>query len=88
MSLHLNFGVLFPASDVHWHILEGYLFLEEFVHLTFNGVFVASLHEGGCIINACHSIKVFVLSRENTAASKIVIEQVFSVTTIGYTVVN
>ena len=74
MSLHLNFGVLFPAADVHRHVVKGNLFFKELVHLTLNRVLVTSLHEGGGVVDASHCVEVFVLAREDTAASEVIIE--------------
>lgn len=88
MPLHLYFGVLFPSADVHGHVVEGHFFLQEFVHLTLNGVLIARFDEGGCVVNARHRVEVFVLTRENTAAPKVIVEQIFSMSTVGHTVIN
>ena len=88
VPLHLYFGVLFPAADVHGHVVKGDLFLQEFVHLTLDRVFITCLDEGGSVVDASHCVEIFVLAREDTTAPKVIIEQVFSMATVGNTVVN
>ena len=88
MSLYLNFGVLFPAADICGHVIKGNLLLQELIHLSLNRVLISSSNEGGCIINACHCVKVFVLAREDATTPKVIIEKVFSVTSIRYAIVN
>ena len=43
MALDLDFGVLFPASDIHGHVVEGDLLFEELVHLLLNWIFISRL---------------------------------------------
>ena len=62
VTLHLNFGVLFPATDVHGHIVKGNFLLQEFVHLTLDRVFIASLYKCSSVVNASHGVEVFVLA--------------------------
>lgn len=88
MPLHLNFGVLFPAADIHRHVIEGDLLLEEFVHLALNRVFIASFDEGGSIVDASHCVEVFVLAREHSATPEVIVEQIFAMATIRHTIVN
>ena len=88
VSLYLNFGVLFPAADICRHVIKGNLLLQEFIHLSLDGVLISSSNEGGCIINACHCVKVFVLAREDATTPKVIIEKVFPVTAIRNAIVH
>ena len=88
VPLHLYFGVLFPTADVHGHVIKGDLLLEEFVHLTLNRVLVTCFDEGGSVVDASHCVEVFVLAREHTATSEIVVEQIFAMATVRNTVIN
>ena len=62
MSLHLYFRVLFPAADVHRHVIKGDLLFEELVHLTLNRILVTCLHKGGSVVDASHRVEVFMLA--------------------------
>jgi len=62
VPLYLNLRVLFPSANVRRHVVKHDFFFEEFVHLALNRILVARLHEGGRIVNASHSVKVFVLA--------------------------
>ena len=88
VTLYLNFGVLFPAADVHWHIIKSNFFLQEFVHLTLNGVFIASLYKRSSVVNASHGVEVFVLTRMHSTASEVIVEQVLTMATIWHTIIN
>ena len=62
VTLHLNFRVLLPSTNVHRHVVKRHLLLQEFVHLSLDGVLVTRLHERGCVVDARHRVEVFVLA--------------------------
>ena len=88
MTLDLDFRVLFPASDIHWHVIKGDFLFEELVHLSLNRVLITSLDKGGGVIDARHRIEIFVLARVHTTRAEVIIEQVLSMATVGNTIVN
>lgn len=74
MSLYLNFRVLFPSTNICWHVVKHDFLFQEFVHLALDWILITCLNERCCIINAGHCVEVFVLTREDAADSEIVIE--------------
>ena len=88
VSLHLNFRVLFPATNISRHVVEHDFFLEELVHLALDRILIAGLDERGRIVDARHRVEVLVLARVHSANSEIIVEEVLAMTTIGHTIVN
>ena len=88
MALHLDFRVLFPATNISRHVVEHDFFLEELVHLALNRIFISSSNKGCGIVNAGHRIKVFVLTGVDSANSEIIIEQVLAMASVWNTVVD
>ena len=88
MALHLDFRVLFPATNISGHVVEHNLFLEELVHLTLNRIFITGSYKGGRVVDAGHSVEVLVLTRVDPANSEIIIEQVLAMASVWNTVVD
>lgn len=86
--MDLNFTVLFPASDVWGHIGKVDLFLEEGVHLSLDGVWLAGNHEGSGIIDARHLVEILVLAGVRAHHIKLGVENILAMTSVGNTVVN
>ena len=88
MALDLDFGVLFPASDIHGHVVKGDLLLEELVHLLLDRVLITRLDKRCGVVDARHRIEVFMLPGVHSAHSEVVVEQVLTVSTIWNAIVN
>lgn len=86
--MHLNFTVLFPASDVWGHIRKVYLFLEEGVHLGLDWVWLAGNDKSTGIIDARHLVEIFVLARVRSHNIKLRVENILAVSSVGNTIVN
>ena len=88
VTLDLDFTVLLPASDVWRHIVELYLFLQKFVHLSFDWVLLARFDKGSAEVKSAHWIEIFMRTTEYSYYSEIRVEKVFPVASIGNTIVN
>merc|ERR1719362_2487975 len=88
MSLHLDLRILFPATNVHRHIIKGDLLLQKFIHLSLDRILIACFHKRGRVVDAAHRVEVFVLSRVHTAHSEVIIEEILAVTSIWHTIVH
>ena len=87
MSLNLNFTVLLPSSDVLRHIIEFNFLLQEFVHLSLDWVFFPILYECSTKVKGGHCVEIFMGTAVAAKHSEIWIEQIFSVTSIGNSIV-
>jgi len=88
VTLHLDFGVLFPSSDIWGHALKLHIFFEERVHLDFNGILFSSFNEGSCVVKGRHSVKVFVSSGVDTDASEVRIKNIFAMSSVRYSIIH
>ena len=88
MSLYLNFRVLFPSANIGRHVVKHDLLFEEFVHLALDWIFVTCFNERCCVVDAGHSIEVFVLTGEDAADSKVVVEKVFAMASVRNAIVD
>ena len=86
--MHLNFTVLFPASDVWRHVGKVNLFLKEGVHLGLDWVWFAGNYKGSSIVDARHLVKIFVLAGVSSHDIKLGVENVLTVASVGYTIVD
>lgn len=71
MTLHLNFAVLFPASNILRHVVEFNFFFQKLIHLALNWVFFPVLDKGSTKVDRRHCIEVFVWSTETTHNTEI-----------------
>ena len=86
--MHLNFTVLFPASDVWRHVGKVNLLLEEGVHLSLDGVWFARNDKGSGVVDASHLVKIFVLAGVRSHHIKLRVENILTVSSVGYTIVD
>jgi len=62
VPLDLYFRVLFPATDVHGHVIKGDLLFQELVHLALDRVLVTRLDERRGVVDAGHRVEIFMLA--------------------------
>jgi len=74
VTLHRNFAVLFPTTNIRRHVSKFHLLLQKLVHLSLDGIFLAVPNERGTEIERRHRIEVLVGSRVATHHSKFWIE--------------
>ena len=86
--MHLNFTVLFPASDVWGHIREVNLFLEEGVHLSLDWIWLARNDKSTSIIDARHLVKILMLTSVGAHDIELGVENILTVASVGNTIVN
>lgn len=87
ITLNLNFGVLFPAPNVFWHLKFDF-FLQESVHLSFDGVRLALGDESSSVVETCHLIKIFVSASKAAHHVELSVENVLTMTSIVHAVVH
>ena len=87
VSLHLDFGILFPGSDTFWHV-EFDLFLQEDIHLLLYGVHLSGDHEGSGVVDTGHLVEIFMWVGIASHHVELGIENVFSMSPVLHSVVN
>ena len=87
MTLHLNFTVLLPASNVLRHVVKFNFLFQKFIHLAFYGILFAILDKGCTKIDRRHSIEVFMGSTETSKDTKVRIKEILAMSTIWYAII-
>jgi len=88
VALDGDLGVLLPATDISGHLGEVDLLLEELVHLPLNWVLVAVSDESSAEVNDGHGVEVLVCTGEATHNAELWVEEVLTVATVWYTIIN
>ena len=87
VTLNLYLRILFPASNLIWHV-EDNIFFEELVHLSLDWIWLTAGDKSSCVIDTCHRIEIFVITSVASHHVEFRIENIFSMTSVWNTVIN
>ena len=87
VTLNLYLRILFPASNLVWHVKDN-VFFEELIHLSLNWIWLTASDKSSSIINTCHRIEILVISSIASHYVKFRIKNVFSMASVWYSIVN
>ena len=87
VTLNLYLRILFPASNLVWHI-EDHIFFEELIHLSLNWIWLATCDKSSGVINTCHWVEILVITCVASHNVKLGIENIFSMTSVWNSIVN
>ena len=88
VALDRDFAVLLPSSNIDRHCFKLNFFFQELVHLSLNGVILASSNKSGAKVDSRHGIKIFMGAREATHHTELGVEQVLTVTAVWHTIID
>ena len=87
VTLNLYLRILFPASNLVWHV-EDDIFFEEFIHLSLNWIWLTTCDKSSSVINTCHWVEILVITCVASHNVKLGIENIFSMTSVWNTIIN